>query len=71
MKAWWRYWSGFVVAGVLNLALATAASAQVVVTVDGDTAHATISLTDNNGVTYDADVTITFKSGRRGRISRK
>jgi hypothetical protein len=47
-------------AGVLLMALAAAASAQVVVTVDGDTAHATISLTDNNGTTYDADVTIVF-----------
>jgi hypothetical protein len=49
-----------IVAGVLFLALAAAASAQVVVTVDGDTANATISLTDNNGTTYDADVTIVF-----------
>lgn len=42
------------------MALAAAASAQVVVTVTGDTAHATISLTDDNGTTYDADVTIVF-----------
>jgi hypothetical protein len=62
MKVRWRYWSGLVFAGVLGLAMATAASAQVVVTVDGDTAYATISLTDNNGVTYDADVTIVFDS---------
>ncbi len=48
------------VAGVLSMALAAAASAQVVVTVDGETAHATVSLTDNNGTTYDADVTIVF-----------
>ena len=60
MRAWLRRWSCFAFAGVLFLALAGRASAQVVVTVDGDTAHATISLTDNNGVTYDADVTITF-----------
>lgn len=53
-------WTCSVVAGVLLMALAAAASAQVVVTVDGDTAHATISLTDNNGTTYDADVTIVF-----------
>jgi hypothetical protein len=62
MRFRWRYWSGCVVAGVLSLALAAAASAQVVVTVDGDTANATISLTGNNGVTYDADVTIMFDS---------
>jgi hypothetical protein len=49
------------VAGVLLMALAAAASAQVVVTVNGDTANATISLTDNNGTTYDADVTIVFE----------
>ncbi|HEX5123460.1 MAG TPA: DUF6689 family protein [Rhodanobacteraceae bacterium] len=48
------------VAGVLSMTLAAAASAQVVVTVDGETAHATVSLTDNNGTTYDADVTIVF-----------
>lgn len=46
--------------GVLFMALGAAASAQVVVTVDGDTAYATISLTDNNGTTYNADVTIVF-----------
>jgi len=55
----WR-WTWLLFAGVLSMALASAASAQVVVTVDGDTAHATISLTDNNGTTYDADVTIVF-----------
>ncbi|HKE48534.1 MAG TPA: DUF6689 family protein [Rhodanobacteraceae bacterium] len=60
MRFWLRQWSCFVLAGALYLALATGASAQVVVTVDGDTAYATISLTDNNGVTYDADVTIVF-----------
>jgi len=60
MKGWWRYGSGFVFAGVLSLAMVSAASAQVVVAIDGDTAHATISLTGNNGVTYDADVTIIF-----------
>ncbi|HEY6892579.1 MAG TPA: DUF6689 family protein [Rhodanobacteraceae bacterium] len=47
-------------AGVLFLALAATASAQVVVTVDGDTANATISLTDNAGHVYEADVTIVF-----------
>jgi hypothetical protein len=62
MKVRWRYGSGFVFAGVLSLALNTAAHAQVAVTIDGDTAHATISLTDNSGVTYDADVTIVFDS---------
>jgi hypothetical protein len=46
--------------GAAGLALATAASAQVVVVVDGDTANATISLTADNGTTYDADVTIVF-----------
>jgi hypothetical protein len=46
--------------GAAGLALATAAPAQVVVTVDGDTAYATISLTDDNGTTYGADVTIVF-----------
>ncbi len=59
MKAGFRRWIGLLV-GVLGMALAAAASAQVVVTVDGDTAFATISLTDNNGTTYDADVTIVF-----------
>jgi len=53
-------WTCLIVAGVLLMALAAAASAQVVVTVNGDTANATISLTDNNGTTYDADVTIVF-----------
>ncbi len=57
-----RRWSYFVFASVLYLALAAAASAQVVVTVDGDTAYATISLTGDNGQTYDADVTIVFDS---------
>jgi hypothetical protein len=62
MKArWWRWtWQAF--AGVLLMALAAAASAQVVVTVDGDTANATISLTDDAGHTYEADVTIVFDS---------
>ncbi len=60
MKGKWRRWSWFALAGILCLAMATSASAQVVVTVDGDTAYATISLTDGNGVTYDADVTIVF-----------
>jgi hypothetical protein len=55
----WR-WAGLSFAGVLFLALAASASAQVVVTVEGDTASATISLTDDNGTTYDADVTIVF-----------
>jgi hypothetical protein len=60
MTGRWRQWSWSALAGILCLALATAASAQVVVTVNGDTADATISLTDGNGVTYDADVTIVF-----------
>ena len=60
MKGGFRRWTWLLVAGVLSMALATAASAQVVVTVDGDTAHAAVSLTDNNGTTYDADVTIVF-----------
>jgi hypothetical protein len=55
-----RRWSYFAFAGVLYLALPAAASAQVVVTVDGDTAHATISLTGDNGQNYDAEVTIDF-----------
>src|SRR4051812_27973147 len=55
----WR-WTWHLFACVLSMALATAASAQVVVVVNGDTATATISLTDNNGTTYDADVTIVF-----------
>lgn len=46
--------------GALLMAPAPEASAQVVVTVDGDTAHATISLTDDNNVTYEAEVTIVF-----------
>jgi hypothetical protein len=41
-------------------ASAREAAAGVVVTVDGNTAHAEISLTDGSGATYDADVTITF-----------
>jgi hypothetical protein len=48
----------FVLAG----AAARDAAAGVVVTVDGNTAHAEISLTDGSGATYDADVTITFDS---------
>ncbi len=60
MKVSWLRRSGIALAGILCLALATAASAQVVVTVQGDTAYATISLTGSNGVTYDADVTIVF-----------
>ncbi len=55
----WR-WTWLLFASVLSMALATAASAQVVVTVDGDTANATISLTDNAGHVYEADVTIVF-----------
>jgi hypothetical protein len=47
-------------AGMLCLALASAASAQVLVTVDGDTAHADISLTDASGHTYAAEVIIQF-----------
>jgi hypothetical protein len=60
MKGRFTRWTCLIVAGVLLMALAAAASAQVVVTVNGDTANATISLTDNNGTTYDADVTIVF-----------
>lgn len=62
MKGRFTRWTCLIVTGVLFLALAAAASAQVVVTIDGDTANATISLTDNNGTTYDADVTIVFDS---------
>jgi hypothetical protein len=60
MKRRWLRWSWCALAGILCLALATAASAGVVVTVQGDTAYATISLTGSNGITYDADVTIVF-----------
>jgi hypothetical protein len=60
MKGRFTRWMCLIVAGVLSMALAAAASAQVVVIVDGETAYATISLTDNNGTTYDADVTIVF-----------
>src|SRR5664279_3494355 len=60
MKGRWRSWSWFALAGILCFAMVTAVSAQVVVTVSGDTAYATISLTDGDGVTYDADVTIVF-----------
>ncbi|HEY0178833.1 MAG TPA: DUF6689 family protein [Dokdonella sp.] len=44
------------------LAFAGAADAGVVVTTDGDTAIAEISLDDANGHTYTAEVTITFDS---------
>jgi hypothetical protein len=47
-------------AGVLLMALAPSAWAQVSVIVDGDTAIAEISLTDGGGTTYDAEVTIIF-----------
>lgn len=60
MKRSWLRWSCSALAGILCLAMATAACASVVVTVQGDTAYATISLTGGNGVTYDADLTITF-----------
>jgi hypothetical protein len=60
MKGRFTRWTCLIVAGVLSMALAAAASAQVVVTVDGDTANATISLTDNAGHVYEADVTIVF-----------
>jgi hypothetical protein len=46
--------------GAAGLALATAAPAQVVVTVDGNTAHADISLTSDTGETYEAEATIVF-----------
>jgi hypothetical protein len=52
--------STWIGAGMLCLALASAASAQVLVTVDGDTAHADISLTGANGQTYTAEVIIQF-----------
>lgn len=60
MKARSRFWSGLALVGALLMARAPEASAQVEVTVDGDTAYATISLTDDNNVTYEADVTIVF-----------
>jgi hypothetical protein len=60
MSFWWRRGACFALAGALYLALAKPACAQIVVTVDGNTAYATISLTDGNDVTYDADVTIVF-----------
>jgi hypothetical protein len=47
-------------AGMLAFALASAASAQVLVTVDGDTAHADIALTGIDGQTYTAEVIIEF-----------
>jgi hypothetical protein len=56
-----RGWATALV-GATGLALATAAPAQVVVVVEGDTANATISVTADNGTTYDADVTIVFES---------
>jgi hypothetical protein len=48
------------IVGAAGLALATAAPAQVTVTVDGDTAHADISLTSPTGETYEAEATIVF-----------
>jgi len=53
-------WSSLVLVGAFFWAFLPDAAAQVVVTIDGDTAYATISLTDTNGITYDADVTIAF-----------
>ena len=55
-----RRWSILAWAGALGMALASSAWAQVTVTVDGDTALAEISLTDNGGTTYEAEVTIVF-----------
>ncbi|MGH8173331.1 MAG: DUF6689 family protein [Rhodanobacteraceae bacterium] len=52
---WWK-WIG---ASLLLWALAPAAWAQVTVTIEGNTALATISL-EGNGTTYEADVTIVF-----------
>jgi hypothetical protein len=46
--------------GAAGLALATAAPAQVTVTVDGNTAHADISLTNGAGDTFEAEATIVF-----------
>jgi len=60
MKRGWLRRSWCALAGMVCLAMATAASAQVTVTVQGNTADAMISLTGSNGVTYDADVTIVF-----------
>jgi hypothetical protein len=54
-----RSWISALV-GAAGLALATAASAQVVVTVDGNVAHADISLEGPGGQPYDAEVTIDF-----------
>ena len=56
---WRRGWIVTIV-GAAGLALATAAPAQVTVTVDGDTAHADISLTSPTGETYEAEATIVF-----------
>jgi len=55
-----RRWSGFALAALLFCGAVSTARAQVAVTIDGDTAFATISLPDGNGGTYDADVTIVF-----------
>lgn len=51
----WKSWG----AALLLWAFAPAAWSQVSVTVEGDTAFATISL-EGNGTTYEADVTIVF-----------
>ena len=56
---WRRGWI-LAIVGAAGLALATAAPAQVTVTVDGDTAHADISLTSPTGETYEAEATIVF-----------
>lgn len=47
---------------VLALAFVRDAAASVVVTIDGDTAHAQISLENAIGTTYEAEVTIVFDS---------
>ncbi|MEO7326234.1 MAG: DUF6689 family protein [Dokdonella sp.] len=53
----------FIVAVALSCAMACAsAQAVVVVTVDGNVAHADISLDNGIGATYSAEVTITFDS---------
>ena len=59
MRVGWRRWMIAMGASLLLGALAPAAWAQVSVTIDGNTAVATISL-DGNGTTYEADVTIVF-----------
>src|SRR4029078_5809769 len=59
MRVGWRRWMIAMGASLLLGALAAAELASVSVTIDGNTAVATISL-DGNGTTYEADVTIVF-----------